>query len=148
MVNRTDKSAKILLISIIALAFLLRFMGIWWGYPALLHGGERGEIVSGAFEILDFNSSGGVTEITHNGPLLKYLMALIFGIWGVVGSAIHSLDGMVELWKSTTVDHIVARVIMELIAGTLTVWLMYRIGLRFARKTTFPKIGTGPQTAA
>ncbi|MBL7191939.1 glycosyltransferase family 39 protein [bacterium] len=118
-------------ILIILSAFIIRFVGIWWGYPVLLHGDEQGEIVSGAFDILDFGASNGVPPITHNGPLLKYLMAFIFGIWGIIGSLFVSMQGMIDIWKASTIDHIIARIVIGLLAGTFTVYMLYRIGSRF-----------------
>lgn len=136
MQDQTNLNEKYLIWAILIVAFAIRFLGVWWGYPLLLHGDEKGEIVTGAYDILDFKSSGGVAPITHNGPLLKYLLALVFGTWGLIGAFFSSIDSMVALWKSSTIDTIVARVIVGVVPGTMAVWILHLAGRRFGGQIT------------
>ena len=133
---KSSQNIRLILFAIIILAFALRLPGVWFGYPWLKHYDEVGEIVPCALQLLDFQQSHGVAKITHNGPLLKYLMAFIFAVWGIVGSIFTPLSTIVEHWKTTTSALILGRIIVGVLPGTLIVWLVYLVGRNFRNATT------------
>lgn len=130
MNTNSSKSIRRTLFIILLLAFALRLAGVWFGYPWLRHYDEVGEIIPCAFHLLDFHQSQGVAKITHNGPLLKYFMAAVLGIWGLIGSIFTSLNSIVENWKTTTSAYILGRILLGTLPGTAMVWIIYLIGKR------------------
>ena len=132
----SSKLVVIVLILILLISFLIRIVGIDFGYPWLIQYDEDGEIIPCAFDILDFGQSHGVAQITHNGPFLKYVMALILGIWGSIGALFTSMDQMIAVWKSSTLPFIVGRIFIGVIPGTLLVYVTFLIGRRLKGEIT------------
>jgi|GEM_PF-2230582 len=132
----SKKTITSVLIIILAVSLIIRLSGVNFGYPWLKQYDEDGEIVPCAFDILDFHNSHGIAPITHNGPLLKYLMALVLGIWGVTGAVFTSMQEMIEIWRSSTLPYIVGRVIIGVLPGTLAVYVVYLIGVALKDRMT------------
>lgn len=111
-----------LLLAVLIIAFILRFWGIWWGLPFLLHLDE-GAVISPAIKMI---ATGDLNPHNFGYPsLYRYLIYLLILFCKIFLK--------VDLTKDIVKLYFVCRFITAILS-TYTVYLVYRIGKEFFSK--------------
>ncbi len=113
------------------LGFSARFLGVWFGLPDLFHADEP-VVVNHA---LAFGSGDFNPHFFNIPPLVSYLLFLVYGIYFVLGKAVGMFSGPQDFLSaflmSPTSFYLIARILFGALIGTVTIYLIYRLGKKF-----------------
>ena len=90
-----SKKQKILLISILAFAFLFRLIGVNHGLPQDFFGDELPHI-NAAFNLLEQKTLRANFDFLYWAPLFSYILAPIFGLYGALGILLGKFQSILE----------------------------------------------------
>ncbi|MCH8957064.1 glycosyltransferase family 39 protein [candidate division KSB1 bacterium] len=122
------------ILAILALAFVLRFVGIWYGLPSLYNSDEP-TIVSQA---LSFGTRKSLEPTFLQYPTLYfYFLFFIYGIYFAIGFVLGIFNSILDFGASFFLDptglFLVGR-FLSVVLGTFSVWVIFRLGQRFFSK--------------
>jgi hypothetical protein len=126
------------LLLILVVAFVLRFVGIWYGLPAMYNSDEP-SIVGYA---LSFGAKKSLEPTFMEYPTFYfYFLFVVYGIYFLVGNAIGIYNSILDFGASYFLNptglFLVGRFVSAIL-GTLTVLMVFQIGQRFfSRKIGF-----------
>ncbi len=122
-----EKKHYLVLLAILGLAFILRFIGVNFGLPYLYHADEP-VVVNHA---LAFGSGDFNPHFFRIPPLVSYLLFIVFGMYFLAGKIMgifHEVSDFEQLFYSDPSSfYFLARIIFGVIAGTATVYFLYRL---------------------
>ncbi len=117
----------LILIFIITLAFLLRFFGVSFGLPYLYHTDEP-IVVNHALAYASGDLNPHFFKIP---PLISYLLFIVYGVYYVIGKFCGVFGGVEDFSRlfltNPTTFYLIARIFFGVIAGTLSVYALYRL---------------------
>ncbi len=121
---------------ILASAFVLQFVGIWYGLPAQYHSDEPANLVSA----LSYGAKKSLQPTYFVYPsLYSYFLFFIYGLYFVAGKVAGLWQSAVDFgaayFLNPTGLYWVGR-FASVILGTAAVAIVYKIGARFFSKTT------------
>jgi len=122
------------ILGILSLAFILRFIGIWYGLPSLYNSDEP-TMVS---EALSFGAKKSLEPTFLQYPTLySYFLFFIYGIYFGIGFVLGIFNSILDFGASFFLDpsglFLVGR-FLSVVLGTLSVWVIFRLGQRFFSK--------------
>jgi len=121
-----EKSAW-LLWGILLLGFSLRVVGIQFGLPHLYHADEP-IVVNHA---LAYGTGDFHPHFFKIPPLVSYLLFICYGVSYLVGKGLGSFRGTADFehlfFSDPTLFYLLARLLFGALAGTLSVYLLYRL---------------------
>ena len=122
------------LLLILGLAFLLRFVGIWYGLPSMYNSDEPDNVV----QALSYGAKGSLEPTYFGYPTLySYVLFLIYGLYFGLGQIFGMFDTALEFgaayFLNPTGLFIVGR-FLSVVLGTAGVYIIYKIGERFFSK--------------
>lgn len=123
----TSRKNNFLIFAIIICAVFLRVWGLGYGLPEILHQDEPIVINHAlAYGVGDLNPHFFIIP-----PLCSYLLFFCYGIFFVIGKIAGifsgSMDFAVEFFRNPTSFYLIARSVLGVIPGVLSVWLVYRL---------------------
>lgn len=112
---------------ILAIAFLLRLIGVQFGLPYLYHADEPIVVNHAlAYGGGDFNP-----HFFKIPPLISYVLFFIYGIAYLIGRGGGILSGVSDLqnlfFRDPSFFYLIGRILLGVFLGTLSVWLFYRL---------------------
>jgi 4-amino-4-deoxy-L-arabinose transferase-like glycosyltransferase len=125
------------LAAILVLAAVVRFWGIWFGLPNTLARPDELFVITPAIEAFEGKWAPNFFDYPR---LLMYLLTALYGVFYLVGRAagwFHSPEHFASVWRSEWWEpsFFIGRAVSAM-AGTLTVWLLYRLARQwFGRET-------------
>ncbi|OGW84501.1 MAG: hypothetical protein A3C35_02390 [Omnitrophica bacterium RIFCSPHIGHO2_02_FULL_46_11] len=125
------KNQRLLLFSILALAFLVRIVGIQFGLPNLYHADEP-IIVNHAmaYGTGDFNP-----HFFKIPPLVSYLLFVVYTFYFLIGKGLgcfSTVDNFADLFlANSTSFYLIARILFGTVIGTFTVYFLYRLAKKY-----------------
>jgi len=130
MFNTAVRHEKKLLLSILVLALALRVWGIGFGLPGLFHADEPIVLNHAlAYGTGDFNP-----HFFKIPPLVSYLLFAVFGVYYLAGRITGLFSGTDDFEHLFYTDpssfYFLARLLFGALAGTLTVFCLYRVTRR------------------
>ena len=130
------RSGKIILGLIIALGFILRFTAVNFGLPHLYHADEP-IVVNHA---LAYGSGDFNPHFFKIPPLVSYLLFLCYGIFFVIGKTAGLFANVFAFenffYADPTVFYLIARIIFGVLAGTYSVYLLYKVFAGYFKNKT------------
>ncbi len=122
------------LVVILLLALGLRLVGIEFGKPYRYHPDETKLVVqAGSLLQPGGRSTETLFRLGSYPPLYTYLLAAVYGVYGLLGLALGVFPTGAAFqeyyYVNTFTFHLLGR-LMTAIFGTATVWLVYLVGLR------------------
>jgi len=119
------------LIFILSLAFLFRFVGVWFGLPFNYHADEALEI----HQTLGYGTGDFNPHFFKLPPLVTYLLfpffALLYGVGHLTGAFSNSGAFLEYFLMDPTVFYLIARILFGVLAGVVGVLLLYFLCKRF-----------------
>lgn len=134
----SPRGKRLILLSIIALAFGLRVVGIGFGLPHLYHADEPIVVNHAlAYGTGDFNP-----HFFKIPPLVSYLLFFVYGLYFFSGRAVGSFKSLQDFeflfYSDPSSFYLLARLVFGVLAGTVTVYAHYQLIDRyFSRKAAF-----------
>ncbi len=122
-----SKKQKILLILILAFAFLFRLTGINHGLPQDLFSDELVHI-NAAFNLLEQKTLRANFDFLYVPPLLTYILAPIFGLYGIVGILIGKFQNILDYKNFVLLNwgqFLIFSRIIAAIFGTATIYFLF-----------------------
>ncbi|MFQ5824193.1 MAG: ArnT family glycosyltransferase [bacterium] len=125
---------KISLLLIISAAFVLRFVGIWYGLPSLYNSDEPLHVINA----LTYGATKSLKPVYFDYPTLySYFLFVIYGLYFLVGKIFGvfntALDFGASYFLNPTGLFLVGRFV-SVILGITGIWMVYKIGQRFFSK--------------
>ncbi len=121
ILNRKNVIPLLGLFLVVCLAFVMRFRGVWFGYPLLLHPDEP-TIVNAALDII---KTGDLNPHFFNYPSLNiYLQALLYKIIQLLGYIFLDMSPS----KIPVIWYYIAGRTLNVIISGLTIIITYKIG--------------------
>jgi len=122
------------ILAILALAFVLRFVGIWYGLPSLYNSDEPTNVS----EALSFGAKKSLEPGFLQYPSLYfYFLFLIYGFYFAIGFVVGIFSSILDFGASFFLDptglFLVGR-FLSVVLGTFSVWVIFRLGQRFFSK--------------
>ncbi len=122
-----SKKQKILLILILAFAFLFRLTGVNHGLPQDFFGDELVHI-NAAFNLLEQRTLRANFDFAYVPPLLSYILAPIFGFCGVIGILIGKFQNILDYKNFVLLNwgyFLIFSRIIAAIFGTATIYFLF-----------------------
>ena len=122
-----SKKQKIVLILILAFAFLFRFTGVNHGLPQDLFGDELVH-VNAAFNLLEQRTLRANFDFLYLPPLLSYILAPIFGLYGALGILFGKFQSILEYKNFVLLNwgyFLIFPRIIAVIFGTATIYFLF-----------------------
>ena len=124
-----------LLIFILALGFLVRFLGVWFGLPDLFHADEP-IIVNRA---LYYGAGDLNPHYFKIPPFISYLLFISYGIYYLIGRIFGIFGGIEDFARLFFTDptsfYLIGRMFLGVGLGTVSIYALYRLGTKFFSKT-------------
>ncbi len=122
---------RLALPAILLLGFALRIPAVNFGLPHLYHADEPIVVNHAlAYGSWDFNP-----HFFKIPPLASYLLFISYGIYFVLGRAFGTFKSLQDFeslfYSDPTSFYLIARIIFGVLLGTLTIYLLYRLVLKF-----------------
>lgn len=126
----TTENKKYLLL-IIGAAFVLRFVGIWYGLPSLYNPGEPGNVM----QALSYGVQKSLQPTQFAYPTLySYGLVAVYGIYFIFGWMFGVFSNILDFGASYFLNptglFLTGR-FLSVLLGILAVWVVYKIGRRF-----------------
>lgn len=124
-----SKKQKIILFSILAFAFLFRLTGVSHGLPQDFFGDELVHI-NAAFNLLEQKTLRANFDFLYVPPLLSYILAPIFGLYGVIGILIGKFHNILDYKNFVLLNwgyFLIFSRIIAVIFSTATIYFLFSL---------------------
>ncbi|MCH6559199.1 hypothetical protein IH799_02460 [candidate division KSB1 bacterium] len=125
------------ILAILGLAFVLRFVGIWYGLPSLYNSDEPFNVINS----LAYGAKKSLEPTYFVYPsFYSYLLFAVYGLYFIFGKLFGVFENAVEFGTAYFIDptglFFVGR-FLSVLVGVATIWLTYKIGQRFFSKRIY-----------
>ena len=122
------------ILAILGLAFVFRFVGIWYGLPSLYNSDEPFNVINS----LAYGAKKSLEPTYFVYPsFYSYLLFAVYGLYFIFGKLFGVFENAVEFGTAYFIDptglFFVGR-FLSVLVGVATIWLTYKIGQRFFSK--------------